>query len=475
MSPNLKSLAIAYDVKRKAKKKAAGGTASQPVSRPDTGFGAIIAKAEGGNVKDARGTSVYSDDNIAGINRPRDKFNPRSESEAKRMDRGLKGNSFEYRKETSRQNIEDQKKIHPKLKGLSEGGEAKMLKEHKALLSQPQPKSYLPTKIVHKAQGGSISANNEKRPMPSGKHDDEVMVSHNSAKKAAMDDSWTDTLTEKQAISNNGRKVLPIKRPRMVPSDAFSTRLYDSEGKLQDSAKTGPYDEQPPRHDDEEDADRQGPIVPDMQDEHNNGRKPYAKGGEINEEISMHEAENDDLEHPKHLEEDEDELGPSEKEFMSGKMMADGGEIGHTPDDSESIPEDEEEMEHHDSIAAAIMAKRDRRAAQMSDSDMDEMLRLYEGGEIRNRKEKSILSRDSIHSDDSDMADLSRNQDEDANSEDQLSFNALRKENYNDSNLEIEDPRDSAQHGDDEEMDSHDKHDMVSAIRAKLNKERRFK
>ena len=173
--------------------------------------------------------------------------------------------------------------------------------------------------------------------------------------------------------------------------------------------------------DDEIGQDRSGPAVPDMEDEHSNDRKPYA----------------------------------------------DGGEIGRSADDSEDQPHHEEEEEHHNSIAAAIMARRERLHAEIDSGahDMDSAVRMADGG---------ILSHDSIYSDDSDVADLSRNHDEDANEEDQLSFNALRKENYNDSNLDVDGNIDAGQHGDEEEADSENKHDMVSAIRRKMRMKRQF-
>lgn len=355
------------------------------------------------------------------------------------------------------------------------------------------------------AEGGSISASNERRPMPDNRYDDSKMVSRNSGKKAPKDDSWTDTPTERQAVMNNGRKVLPIAKPRMVPSDSFSTRLYDEESRLQSSASPGPYGEQPPRHDDEEGPDRQGPKVPDMQREHNNGRKPYAQGGMLRKDSGIQEMEREDEAHLQSKEspsqdegshdaemrdeEGQNRQGPKvrdmEDEHSTGrKPYAGGGKISdfhedmdaelnpahgrYSPDDSEDQPHDEEMMEHHDSIAAAVMAKRDRRAAQMSDSDIDEMMRLYNGGEIK--------SHPSIYSDDSDQADLSRNANEDANEEDQLSFNALRKENYSESEglRQLDNPRDSGEHGDTEEMGSHDEHDMVDSIRRKMRAKRQF-
>ena len=49
--------------------------------------------------------------------------------------------------------------------------------------------------------------------------------------------------------------------------------------------------------------DRQGPEVPDMEDEHSTGRKPYAKGG---------------MAHPKSI---------TKAIMMKRKMMAEGGEV----------------------------------------------------------------------------------------------------------------------------------------------------
>lgn len=359
------------------------------------------------------------------------------------------------------------------------------------------------------AEGGEISAKSEKRPMPENRYDDSKMVSRNSGNKPPKDDNWLDQPTVKQAQANDNKgKRLPIKRPSMVPTNAFSTRLYDEEGNLQESAKPGPYGAQPPKHDDEEGADRQGPKVRDMADEHSTGRKPYAKGGKIergdsqshniNKRTSMEPAdhgiqqeerdEERDLQAHASPSEDEgsmdahsrNEEGPDRHGHDVRDMeephnedqdkiygFADGGEIGRSPDDSEDQPEHEEEEEHHNSIAAAIMARRERLHAEIDSGahDMDEAVRMAEGG---------ILSHDSIYSDDSSQADLSRNHDEDANEEDQLSFNALRKENYNDSDLDIDGNIDSAQHGDSEEKDSENKHGMIYSIRRKMSSRRQF-
>lgn len=354
------------------------------------------------------------------------------------------------------------------------------------------------SKDMNYAEGGNVNAKNERRPMPDNRYDDSKMVSKNSGNKPPKDDSWTDKPTERQAVSNNGRMVKPIKRPKMVPSDAFSTRMYDEEADLQESASPGPYGKQPPEHDNEEGPDRQGPKVRDMEDEHSTHRKPYAKGGMIDkmDHPSKHDIEPEDhdiqemersdeahlmsMESPsedegasdaRHMNEERpnrqgDEVPDMEREHSNGrKPYAEGGRIDQ-PDD--------EVIEHAASIAAAIMASRDRKAKQHSDSDIDSQMYMAEGGEINEHDDADdIHSASSIDSDShSDQADLSRNADEDANEEDQLSYNALRKENYSESaGLDaLDSPEDSAQHGDDRESDSENEHDrsLVSAIRRKM-------
>lgn len=308
------------------------------------------------------------------------------------------------------------------------------------------------------AAGGAISANDEKRPMPDNKYDDGKEVSNNSGNKSPKNDNWLSQPTVEQARKPSR---IPLKHPKMVPSDAFSVRLRDQEDHLESSAKPGKYDSQPPKEDDEMGADRSGPKVSDMQPEHNNHRKPYAKGGMINDKFSMKSAEDDKSEHPEGLESDDDMLQP-EDDYMSGEMeakpMAAGGSVrsgshdmdfadGGMIDDMEDQPEPEEDIEHDASIAGAIMKRR----------------KMADGG---------ILSHDSIYSDDSDQADISRNADEDANEEDQLSFNALRKENYNESEglKQMNSPKDSNEHGHNlPDEDRHDR-DMISAIRSRMKK-----
>lgn len=279
------------------------------------------------------------------------------------------------------------------------------------------------------AQGGMVneSAASERRPMPEERDKDSAMVSKNSGNKPAKHDSALDRSTVAQAQKPSR---MPLKHPRMVPSNAFSVRMRDEEDNLMDSANPGPYDAQPPKHNNEEGADRQGPDTKSLH------MKKMANGGMINEEVSMHEAEEDQVQHPEGLEETNSSMSPPEDEFMSNHF-ADGGEV-------------EQAIDHAASIAAAIMAKRKMMA---------------EGGMLNG--EDSIEAHP-----EEDQADLARNAEEDMNLEDQSSFDAMRKENYSESDGldDLDSPMDSVQHGDSREASEENDHDrsLVSAIRRKM-------
>lgn len=369
------------------------------------------------------------------------------------------------------------------------------------------------SKDMNMAEGGMAykndSAKTQERPMPEERDNDSEMVSRNSGNKPAKQDSWIDRPDKKQAGMG---KIFPLKYPKMVPSDAFSSRLRDEENDLERSASPGPYGKQPPRQDDEEGPDRQGPQVRDNEAQHSNGRKAYAKGGEMRPDNSgvelmeqLDEAHLMDEESPSEDEgyEDamsrneespnrqgprvpdmEDEHSTGKKAYASGGSVrsgsrdmdyAEGGDIQYrdamdydddmdmnpahgkySADDSEDQPDDES-IEHDASVAGEIMAKR----------------RKYSrGGEIMEESEPN-LSADSMEThEDEDQVDLSRNADEDQNMEDQASFDALKKENYSESDglKKLNQPDDSNLKGDDEESDSENEHDgsLVDQIRRKM-------
>jgi hypothetical protein len=354
------------------------------------------------------------------------------------------------------------------------------------------------------AKGGEVSASNEKRPMPDNRYNDSKEVSSNSGNKPPGQDSWT---SRPDKVSLKGR-TYPLKHPKMVPTDSFSVRLRDEEDHLQDSAgvNDGPQ-RQPPEHDNELGPDRQGPEVPDMEREHSNRRRPYAKGGPImqpkdhGDELMEREDEAhmqsqlepsedegdmdahsrnelDEMGHNSGRIDMEDEHSNDRKPYAMGgtasspasrldkgygkvivkehdDMYAEGG-LAHEMDEQ---PEEESELEHAASIAGAIMARRARMAEGGSIGDSDSLFHFP----------RDIKSHGSMDSDDSDQADLSRNADEDANEEDQASYNSLMKENYSESegldDLDYDTDR-SVGH----DLPDEDSHDMVSQIRKKIKK-----
>lgn len=167
------------------------------------------------------------------------------------------------------------------------------------------------------------------------------------------------------------------------------------------------------------------------------GRCMYAEGGEISakgEKRPMPDNEyNDSAEanrQKKSMKPTSSWIDPESSHEASGSMSRaphEGAKVNWQNDEEETLDN------HFDSIADAIIAKKRRKM-------------MAEGGEV----------------------DLEENSEESPNFEDQQSFKANGKEQYDDSQLSDQ-PEDSNEHGD--EMDS-DIHDMVSRIRAKLKAKR---
>lgn len=311
--------------------------------------------------------------------------------------------------------------------------------------------------VKRKAKGGAISAKSEKRPMPEDKHNDAKDMAHNSGNKPSHNDSWIGKPTVKQAQKPS---ITRLSQPRMVESGVIRSKLRSDEHDFIEKLAPSSPKEQPSQALNEEGAKRQGPKVHPL--------KMMAKGGKIDLEDDDHDAlehhESVDHEYGDGAEEDmapedspEDGLDDEETmpvdEFMSGKaapMLAEGG---HIEEDMDNYADDG----HEDSIAAAIMSRRDRLHDEIDSGAHDEDLAAAyaDGGEV----------------------DLSMNADEEPNNEDQMSFEALKKENYSESEG-LDDlgdqPEDSNEKGNSRESDRSDRHDRVSAIMAKRSK-RQFK
>lgn len=122
------------------------------------------------------------------------------------------------------------------------------------------------------------------------------------------------------------------------------------------------------------------------------------------------------------------------------KKMAEGGLV------------DEIEDEHYNSIAAAIMAKKERQAKLMSDSEEDNALMLAEGG----------------------MVDIDENAEEQPNVFYKRN-KAILKENYDSDMDDTIQPEDSNLMSDPAEMARENLLDRVGKIRAKMNVQKQFK
>ena len=127
----------------------------------------------------------------------------------------------------------------------------------------------------------------------------------------------------------------------------------------------------------------------------------------------------------------------SEDKYMSDYNYSQGGEVDEP--DSMDQPEPEADEEKEASITAAIMAR--KRGKKM----------MAEGG----------------------MVDLEANSEEQPNNEDQYSFNAVKKEQYDLSQLSKQ-PMDSNETGDDREDGEENDHDknIVGSIRRKMKSKR---
>jgi len=224
-------------------------------------------------------------------------------------------------------------------------------------------------------------------------------------------------------------KMTPIKSPRMVESQAFKAHLLDEYGRKVEEDQD-PKNLMPGDHDDME----KGPSREEYDAQH------FAKGGMSDFDRLMHPVETF-----------KEAMQPNKTDYNKGD---DTGKQKTAPDDydpsisagenkallghAEGGMLDEEEMdERHNSLAAAIMARKRRKM-------------MAEGGQV----------------------DLEKNNAEESPNEyyRQNEHEAL-KENYDQDLWHADDPMDSNEHGDN--LDE-DEHDMVSSIRRKMKSRRQF-
>jgi len=438
--PQKQSLAIAYSMKRKAAKKkmAMGGSADEgPAEKANKDIKGVHEIMPTYEMK--RGVRHGSSPAGARVD---------AANVLGKHSEGYKEAQLSKAKQEHRTKLEELRAMpKPKLQGLAEGGLIAALKENTAAMHKSRNTSGL--KIHPFERDMAQSAVDEKRPMPDQTTNSGKMASQQEDKKTEM----LSAANESRPMPKKGMQTQKIKHPKMVKSDVLQVRLRDEEDDLQSSAATneGPQ-RQPPEVDNEEGADRQGPTPP-KQPLHTKNLNKYAKGGmaeDADHSGNIHnkavddeyggEVEEDMQVEPKGLQEDDDQEGQSmEKIYSDEPMLAEGG-----------IAEEAEE-EHHDSIAAAIMARRDRMKAEVDSGAHDEDLaaRYADGGEV----------------------DLDLNATEQPNEYPPMNGDALEWDEDSEAIHSKDQPMDSNMHGDDIPADEND---MVSSIRRKLKAKRSF-
>ena len=351
------------------------------------------------------------------------------------------------------------------------------------------------------AKGGLVSAKDEKRPMPDDLHNDSLMAGQNRGNKAPGQDAWTDNPTIKQAQRPSPTR---LSQPKGVGSDALSMRqraMHDDEEDLGDSIYPETDRAQPIERDNEIGPDRQGPRVSDMEAQHNNKRAPYQMAKE--DQYSEDESE-DDMNKIQSPPGRYAKGGPVMEPKDSGLQLMERDDEAHLMDSEypsgphDKQPDSELDESHDYGMSSGDPEEVSPHTGE-SESDMlrrhaMERASFAHGGDVMNPKlqqshlepdEESSMAREIMHKrkmaaggavrEDLDYpangdgtVDLEANSEEDLNNEDQMSFNAGMKEQYDDRQISRQ-PRNSNLKGDQREEDSENEHDssIVSEIRKK--------
>lgn len=328
------------------------------------------------------------------------------------------------------------------------------------------------------AKGGEISAKTESRPMPDQRHQDAMEIMHNSGYKAPVQDSMTSRPDIKQ--STKGMKTTPIKHPRMVPSDAFSTKLRSEEDDLQMMADGG---------------DIKGVHSPAYSGRNEGQSKAGINAEGHSETGSYLNKKAAKREHKRVLNEIRSMPDPKLK------GLAEGGSV------DKSISRGEGYKTIHDVDGNQRKVFKDvepERYAKIHEDDKKRHL-YFEGGTVSEEASEDDMTEHpaGLESDNDEMGlpedefmashfadgglcdavmkrkyadggqvDLAANAEEGPSDLDDINEDAAMKENYSESAGldELTQPTDSNEHG--HTLSDEDAHDLVNTIRAKLNKSR---
>ena len=309
-----------------------------------------------------------------------------------------------------------------------------------------------------KAKGGPISVKDEKRPMPSEMDNDKMMAEQNSAKDAA------DVLSSKMAGSK------PDADNEFTPSEM---RM------LKKMAAGGPVNRFDDVHDVTSETDGGDNSEHMLEGVHSNG------GSAADIHAASSEPKADSF---------------TKEEMMMLKKMARGGQVlpgRRLPDEGNQMEESDDQPQ---SVADAVMRKRsklmlaeggdvyDGKQRRDNETGVNKPMSSVRGKDT-NRMNKSVQGASEAHGEreirerdarpvwkkfaEGGEVDLALNAKEDKNDEDDDSFNALKKENYSESDGldDLHDPEDSNLIGD---MIDKDDHDRVGEMRKRMKAKRGF-
>jgi len=360
------------------------------------------------------------------------------------------------------------------------------------------------------AKGGAVSAKDEKRPMPDDTYNDTAEAGRNRGNKALKDADWDSTVTIEQAQRPS---KTALSQPKSRGNDPFAGRnmeMHEDEADMGDRMYPETDRAQPSSRDDEYGAQRNGPKVSDMAAQHNNKRAPYqmerenqyaqdeasadmkkiqsppgryAQGGPI---MQPKDSGNELMERDDeaHLMDSDYPMGPHNQQPKGGYDEShDYGQRSGNPEEvSPHTGESQSDMLRRHAMELASFSKGGPTGPmnpKLYESHMEpeeegsmarEIMRkrkMARGGEVYSNHEEILTDMP----DGDGEVDLDNNSKEDLNNEDQMSFRAGLKEQYDDSQISKQ-PRNSNLKGDPREEDAENIEDEsdVAQIRRKMKK-----
>lgn len=301
------------------------------------------------------------------------------------------------------------------------------------------------------AEGGEvdISASDEKRSMPDDVHGDSHEVSR-SKKKGASPEEWIDGDHRSQAAGEGSKEKNEVDEDFVneVRAKADNSRTAEEMRMKRESSD--------PKHVNEDHeidiADARLAKGGEVEDENfSDERRANSENANSFREMNMKKGSSSD---PLDINSDHDM-------DIEDARLAKGGKV-QNPKLAESKKSADD---HYSSIADAILAK--KRMADGGMIDAEEMDEDQEGEDRDNSVADKIMAKKRMA--DGGQVDLEENSEESPNEEDQMSFEANGKEQYDLSQLD-EQPEDSNEHG--HELLDEDSHDMVEKIRRKIKAKR---